>query len=139
MRYAFEDYKEYSGRDHVEFKSFMRWAGLYGVSGLIIDDSSENTRFRYVLSTNNKDEEYGPFDYWPQAIDDMVEKVLEYIEPFAEIRSKGENNRSFLSAHILKSANLMAELVEKMNQGDNEVGGLIDSVIDSLKTSRMFL
>lgn len=142
MKYptAFKDYCNFSGKDNIDFITFIRWSALYGVNAFIIDDSADNTRFRYVLSKNGIHEESGDFLFWPDAIDDMVDKILEYIDPFAEIRAskEPEDKKAFLRSYILKSANSMAYLVDSVTR-DEDVSEMIDSVIETLKASKQFL
>lgn len=142
MKYptAFKDYCNFSGKDNIDFITFIRWSALYGVNAFIIDDSADNTRFRYVLTKNGVREESGDFLFWPDAIDDMVDKILEYIDPFAEIRAskEPEDKKAFLRSYILKSANSMAYLVDSVTR-DEDVSEMIDSVIETLKASKQFL
>jgi hypothetical protein len=106
---AIEDYRRFSGNEHIQTSSFLEWASMYGVSAIIIDGSVTSTKFSYILSKNGVQEESGTFDFWPDAISDMVSKILEYVEPF--VNSIEETDRYVYEAHILKASNLCAELI----------------------------
>jgi hypothetical protein len=112
---AIADYREYSVKDHIEMKSFMSWASAYGVSAVIVDGSDSSTKFSHIISFNGEQSESESFDYWPDAIDDMVERILEFIDPIAEIRQQKDNPKFMYEANLLKASNLCAEIIDQIS------------------------